>query len=197
MKEEMVSNLTAKRDDLMAQGMDAERAAEKAMENLPDVDFLMDGNQLTDVSKYRLECMQAVLLNCVIFWVFSFPLLFTGYASVCYAGLTLVILSGCIYLAAKCKPADADAFLSVTASKRRRKMAWIISGPVLFRGSRNYGGADLRKQYLVRPASEYQWSVSDGKHRSAVLPAPADDFHPCHIQQFYKDPAEQQKGRRK
>ena len=71
MKEEIVSNMTAKRDDLMAQGMDAERAAEKAMENLPDVDFLMDGNQLTDVSKYRLECMQAVLLNCCLLYTSS------------------------------------------------------------------------------------------------------------------------------
>ena len=71
LKEEIVSNMTAKRDDLMAQGMDAERASEKAMENLPDVDFLLDGNQLTHVSQYRLECTQAVLLNCVIFWIFS------------------------------------------------------------------------------------------------------------------------------
>ena len=132
LKEEIVSNMTAKRDDLMAQGMDAERASEKAMENLPDVDFLLDGNQLTHVSQYRLECTQAVLLNCVIFWIFSLPLLFTGYASVCYAGLALVILSGCIYLAAKCRPADSDAFLSVTASKRRRKTAWIIWGLFFF-----------------------------------------------------------------
>lgn len=67
LKEEIVSNMMAKRDDLMAQGMDAESATQKAKESLPVVDFLIDGNQLTDVGTYRMECMQSVLLNCVLF----------------------------------------------------------------------------------------------------------------------------------
>ena len=51
LKEEILSNMKAKRDDLVAGGMDAGQAAEKAMESLPDVEFLLDGNQLTDVGK--------------------------------------------------------------------------------------------------------------------------------------------------
>lgn len=57
MREEIISNMTAKRDDLIARGMDPEQAAEKARESLQDVDFLVDGNQLTDVGKYRLDCI--------------------------------------------------------------------------------------------------------------------------------------------
>ena len=63
LKEEIVSNMIAKRDDLVAQGMDAESAAERAKQSLSDVDFLIDGNQLTDVGRYRLECRQTVLLH--------------------------------------------------------------------------------------------------------------------------------------
>ena len=128
LKEEIVSNMIAKRDDLVAQGMDAESAAERAKQSLSDVDFLIDGNQLTDVGRYRLECRQTVLLHSILFWIFSFPLLFTGYASVSYAGLFCVIVSGCACLLGRNQPADGVGVLSVTASERRRKMAWRIWG---------------------------------------------------------------------
>lgn len=73
LKEEILSNMIAKRDDLLAQGLSAENATEKAKESLSAIDYLIDGNQLTDVSKYHLECMQTLLLNCIVFWIFSLP----------------------------------------------------------------------------------------------------------------------------
>ena len=103
LKEEILSNMLAKRDDLIAQGLSAERATEKAKESLSEVDYLIDGNQLTDVSKYHLECMQTLLLNCIVFWIFSLPLLFTCYAPTGYIGLLCVIISGCIYISQKDK----------------------------------------------------------------------------------------------
>lgn len=128
LKEEIISNMVAKREDLIAQGMDAESATKKAKESLSAVDFLIDGNQLTDVGQYHLECIQTVLLNCIVFWIFSLPLLFTGHASISYTGLALVIVSGCIYILRKQYSVNSVAFISVTASKRRRNMAWIIWG---------------------------------------------------------------------
>lgn len=128
LKEEIVSNMMAKRDDLIAQGMDAERATQKAKESLSAVDFLIDGNQLTDVGKYHLECMQTVLLNCVLFWIFSLPLLLIGPAFLCWTGLALVLASGCVYLWRKHHPAESVAFLSVTASERRKNMVWAVWG---------------------------------------------------------------------
>ena len=128
LKEEILSNMLAKQDDLIAQGWDAEAAAEKAKESLSAVDSLIDGNQLTDLKKYHLECMQTALLNCIIFWIFSLPLLFTHYALFSYMGLVLVIISGCTYILEKGKREPADAYLSVTASKRRGKTAWMIWG---------------------------------------------------------------------
>lgn len=126
LKEEIVSNMIAKRDDLIAQGLDAESATEKAKESLSGVDFLIEGNQLTDVSKYHDECTQTVLLNCIIFWILSLPLLFTRYALVCYMGLALVIVSGCVYISSRKPSVSTVAYFSVTASKRRRTMAWTI-----------------------------------------------------------------------
>lgn len=128
LKEEIVSNMIAKRDDLIAQGMDAKLATEKAKQSLSAVDFLIDGNQLTDVGKYHLECAQTVLLNCIIFWILSFPLLFTGYAPVSYIGLVFVIVSGCTYIWGRNQHVSRVEFLSVAANKRRKKMVWRIWG---------------------------------------------------------------------
>ena len=93
--------MTAKMDDLIAQGIEADIAAKKAKESVSTIDYLIDGNQLTDISKYRLECTQTVLLNCIIFWIFSLPLLFTHFAAFSYLGLLLTISSGIVYL---CRP---------------------------------------------------------------------------------------------
>lgn len=128
LKEEILSNMIAKRDDLIAQGLNAENATEKAKESLSDIDYLIDGNQLTDVSRYHLECIQTLLLNCIILWIFTLPLLFTGYALFSYTGLVLVILSGCAYILQKDKKQNSVAFLSVTASEQRSKIAWIVWG---------------------------------------------------------------------
>lgn len=128
LREEIISNMTAKRDDLIARGMDPEQAAEKARESLRDVDFLVDGNQLTDVGKYCLDCSQTVLLNCVIFWILSLPMLVAGYGPVSYAGLALVLVSGGFYLFQKMNRANQIAFLSVTASRRRSILIWAVWG---------------------------------------------------------------------
>lgn len=128
LKEEIIGNMTAKRDDLIAQGMDPEQAAEKARESLRDVECLIDGNQLTDVEKYCLDCSQMVLLNCVVFWILSLPLLVAGYAPVSHIGFALVLISGGVYLFHKKAPGQRVAVLSVTASKRRRNLVWLIWG---------------------------------------------------------------------
>ncbi len=128
LKEEILSNMTAKMNDLIAQGMEADIAAKKAKESLSAIDCLIDGNQRTDISKYRLECTQTVLLNCIIFWIFSLPLLFTHFATFSYLGLLLTISFAIVYLLQTKQQTEVVAFLSVTTSERRKKIAWIVWG---------------------------------------------------------------------
>ena len=70
LKEEILSNMLAKRDDLIAQGLSAERATEKAKESLSEVDYLIDGNQLTDVSKYHLDVCRRYCSTVLFFGFF-------------------------------------------------------------------------------------------------------------------------------
>lgn len=128
LKEEILSNMIAKRDDLIAQGMDEETATAKAKDSLSAVDSLIDGNQMTDVGKYRLECKQTVLLNSILFWIFSLPLLFTGFQAFSYLGLLLTVGFGVLYLRQRKQSLHSVAFLSLTASQRRKRIVWIIWG---------------------------------------------------------------------
>ena len=128
LKEEILSNMTAKMDDLIAQGIEADIAAKKAKESVSTIDYLIDGNQLTDISKYRLECTQTILLNCIIFWIFSLPLLFAHFATFSYLGLLLTISSGIVYLLQTKQQTEVVAFRSITTSERRKKTAWIVWG---------------------------------------------------------------------
>lgn len=128
LKEEILSNMTAKVDDLIAQGVEADIAVKKAKESLSTIDYLIDGNQLTDISQYRLECTQTVLLNCIIFWIFSLPLLFTHLGVFSYLGLLFTISSGIVHLLQRKQQMGVVAFLSITTSERRRKIVWIVWG---------------------------------------------------------------------
>lgn len=126
MKEEILSNLAAKRDDLIAQGLSEAAATQRTKESLVSIDNLVEGNQLTHVTRYRCECLQVTLLNCIIFWICSLPLLFTVYAPFSYLGFAATVIFGVVYLATNQRRMDTVAFLSVPASRRRGKAVWII-----------------------------------------------------------------------
>lgn len=128
LKEEVLSNMIAKRDDLISQGMDEETVTKRATESIPAVEPLIGDNQLTDVGKYRLDCMQAMLLNCTLFWILSLPMLFTGFWAFSYLGLLLTLGSGAFYLWKRKQPSEKMSYLSVLASRRRKKAVWMVWG---------------------------------------------------------------------
>lgn len=129
LKEEILSNMTAKRDDLIAQGFEESAATEKAKESLSSIEELIDGSQLTYVGRYRGECLQSALLGCIIFWIFSMPMLFfRSYAVFCYMGFLLTVIFGAIYLVRGRVESSRVAFLSIEASERRKKVVWIVWG---------------------------------------------------------------------
>lgn len=125
LKEEILSNMLAKRNDLMEHGISEAEATKKAKASLSSIDGLIEGNQLTDIDRYHAECLQTVLLNCIVFWIFSLPLLFTRYALYSHLGLLATVIAGVLYLTRK-KQTSAVAFLSIPASLKRKKIAWIV-----------------------------------------------------------------------
>ncbi len=128
LKAEILSYMRAKRDDLMAQGLDEAKATARAMESLTSVEGLVDGSQLTDMDKFRAECAQTALLGCTVFWILSLPLLFTRFASVSYLALALTAASLAAYFKLRSRRSCEAAFLSVTDCERRVKTVWRVWG---------------------------------------------------------------------
>lgn len=128
LKEEILSNMTAKRDDFVAQGLDEAAATRRAEESLASLDGLLDDSQLTYVDRYRRDCLQAALLGSAVFWLLSLPLLFTQAAAVCFCGVLTTALLGAAYLAKARHCSDAANRRSVTASVKRGRLVWIVWG---------------------------------------------------------------------
>lgn len=128
LKEEILSNMAAKRADLLAQGVEKAEATRTAMESLSSVEGLIDGNQLTDLDRYRTECLQTALRNGIFFWIGTMPLLFTGYGLFCYLGMAVTAVLGIWYfIQMKCQ-SGSMAFVSREAGERRRRWVWILWG---------------------------------------------------------------------
>ncbi|MEG1641406.1 MAG: hypothetical protein RR284_10870, partial [Ruthenibacterium sp.] len=98
LKEEVLSNMTAKREDFINQGFDENIATQKAKESLACVEGLIEGTQLTCVDNYHTECLQTALLNSVIFWICTLPLLITNYAPFSFCGLWATVALGIAYI---------------------------------------------------------------------------------------------------
>lgn len=128
LKEEILSNMEAKRTDLLAQGMAPAEATQKAKESLTSVEGLIEGTQLTYIDHYQAECLQDALLASTIFWILSLPLLFTGFAPFSLCGLLTTAGFAAAYLVKRTALSDAVAFVSATACKRRIRWAWGLWG---------------------------------------------------------------------
>lgn len=126
LKEEILSNMLAKKNDLLSQGADERTATEKAKESLSSVSGLIADNQLTDVRKYRLDCIQSALLNSVIFWIFSLPPMLIRHMLFSYAGLAATAFFAVLYTVKKNEQSEITAFLSVSASRKRGRTVWSL-----------------------------------------------------------------------
>lgn len=129
-KEKLLSQMTSNINDLILQGMDDADALKIAKENIANIEWLIGDNQLTDMQEYLVRCSYSVLLNCTLFWIFSFPLLFVKYAPICFVGLALTLASGIFYIfeSKKNKAANILALVSTSESKQRKKTIWILWG---------------------------------------------------------------------
>lgn len=126
LKEEILSNMTAKYEDFLTQGIDKISAIQKAEESIITVEGLIDGNQLTLIDHYRAECLQTALLSSTIFWICTLPLLVTRYALFSFFGLLATVVLGVAYIM-KSKHQTAEvSFVSVARNEKRRKWVWIV-----------------------------------------------------------------------
>lgn len=124
LKEEILTNMIAKKEDLILHGFEEDLAIQKAKDSILTIDNLIEGNHLIYIDQYYKNCIQHILLNCIIFWILSLPLMLTHYSIISYIGLILTIISGMVYL--NKSKSDAVTFVSYLKSNKIIKTTWII-----------------------------------------------------------------------
>lgn len=124
LKEEILTNMIAKKNDLLSQGFKENIASQKAKDSILTIDDLIEGNHLIYIDQYYKNCIQYILLNCVIFWILSLPLMLIHYSIISYIGFILTIISGIVYL--NKSKSDVVTFVSYLKSNKVMKISWII-----------------------------------------------------------------------
>lgn len=73
LKEEILSNMQAQKADLMAQGLSEDEAIRQVKNSLPSLDGLVEDQQLTWVDRYHTDCLRAMLLTSIVYWILILP----------------------------------------------------------------------------------------------------------------------------
>lgn len=129
-KEKLLRCMTKRINDLILQGQTGVRAFQIAKASISTEEWLLNGNQLTDIAGYKTQCLYSVLLNCTLFWILTMPLLLTRYGPVCFAGLAATLISAILYTVSlkKGRRREDVSLISVSESKKKSKVVWGLWG---------------------------------------------------------------------
>jgi hypothetical protein len=73
LKEEILSNLVDKKNDLIKSGLSEFEAIEKAKNSIKNIDHLIDENIIVEINKIKKEALQYSLIYLLSAWIISIP----------------------------------------------------------------------------------------------------------------------------
>ena len=131
LKAEILANLEAKKEDLIASGIDERTATEKAKESIKSIDYLIDGNKKIYINQFKLESLQIALLYLVLAWVITIPMMiFHSLLSLNLKILLLIVVVGITYLIKNGRKAEeytmAKQYVNVNRYNRLKSLSWIF-----------------------------------------------------------------------
>ena len=131
LKNEVLSNLRAKVEDLIESGMEQNEAVNKAKESISSIDYLIDGNRKVYLNKYKLEYIQIVLLYSIIAWIVTIPFEIIGIGLMLNKILFIFsIIMGIWYFILNSKKEleyyNFKSFINIQVAGKRRKIVWIV-----------------------------------------------------------------------
>jgi len=127
LKDEILSNLEAKMQDLIKQGMDEETALQKAKASITSIDSMIDGNRLVYVDRFKTECLQSVLLYLIIAWILATPLIIVRGFSLLNALLLLGVIGvGIAYFIKKLHISETVGFCNIESFQKSKRLIWIV-----------------------------------------------------------------------
>ena len=132
LRDEVLSNLEAKVNDYLEQGMEYAQAVHLAIRDIEAVDHLIDDHQTVDMTAYRLDIAQTALLYFAIAWILTIParLLALGTA-VNSLFMLLVATTGIVFIVLSRKQREGDGHkesIDTGKLKRLTRIVWILWG---------------------------------------------------------------------
>ncbi|MDD3838998.1 MAG: permease prefix domain 1-containing protein [Clostridia bacterium] len=82
LKDEILSNLEAKVNDLVSNGLEYNRAVKRATQSIKNIDFLIDDSKEIYVNRYKAELLQLALLYVIIAWILTIPIMIVGIGAI-------------------------------------------------------------------------------------------------------------------
>lgn len=74
LRDEVLSNLEAKAEDYIQNGMSKEEAIRCATKNIDNIDTIMDGNVTIYSKDYKIQLCQSALIYFIVVWILTIPL---------------------------------------------------------------------------------------------------------------------------
>ncbi|MCL1791105.1 MAG: permease prefix domain 1-containing protein [Peptococcaceae bacterium] len=137
LKAEILSNLEAKKKDLINSGMDESTAVQQTRDTLTSLDGLIEETKSIYIGRYMLEVVQTLLLYLLVAWIVSIPLTIMGFWKSHELLLKCVIVIGTGYLIASLighlvlphiarKNLGRKAVINLDHMRRIRRYTWGI-----------------------------------------------------------------------
>ena len=126
LKDEIYSNMLARKNDLVQQGFPEAEAIKQAKAGIVSVDSIIGEQQLTYVNRYKTEKLQTLLLAGTILWILSIPTILVGIKFFSVGAFLLVVLLGILYLTSRKKEPSLVAFVDKQACKKGIKNVWLL-----------------------------------------------------------------------
>jgi len=131
LKEEILSNLTAKKADLIANGFDEATALIRAKESITSVDNLIDSNLNIYKHQFIFEVLQRGIIYLIIAWIIIIP------CSITRTGIILnqlilwsMIIASIFYLLDRTKKDSAiwnnTSYINLSKLIKLSKYSWVI-----------------------------------------------------------------------
>jgi hypothetical protein len=128
LKYEVLSNLEAKAEDLIAGGMEYSEAIETAKKSIDNIDYLIDGNKEVYINKYKLEYLQVIFLYFLIVWIITMPLaILSGGILINLIMLVSIVVIGGKYFTSRKKLSGSfnlKSRINLNWQLKIRKIAW-------------------------------------------------------------------------
>jgi hypothetical protein len=132
LKEEILSNLNAKKEDLIAGGMDEETAIRSVKESITDISNLIEENITVDKHSFIMELLQRIIIYSMIGWIILIPCSIFRTGILLSFLLFIIIITGIIYLLFRLSVGKADkskvSYITINQQRLNKisKYIWFI-----------------------------------------------------------------------